>query len=368
MSPPRTELTPPPGRQLHLAIPTLDFSPCVGGVQTYLFEIAQRLGTEHMVTVVTPGDEKTTGSTSFRRREPLNTNAIGFWRALHSLRPDRVLVGHAHPKLLLAAALAPWKGYATLAYGNDYLAAQRRWHRPLFNWLLGNSRPLITITRANADRLQQLGLPEPVVVYPGTTPLRFTPAPIPPPYPPTLLTVGRLVPRKGIDTVLEALPELLADFQYLRYHVVGEGPDRPRLERMARELRVAHAVQFLGRVSEEDLPKIYQAAHIFVMPAREVHEAASMEGFGIVYLEANASGLPVVAGCSGGAVEAVRHGETGFLVSPDDPQALAQVLKRLLADPDLRFRMGQAGRQWVVTFMNWDRTAAEIDTALLEHR
>ncbi len=349
---------------MRIALLTLDFPPGVGGVQTYLYEIARRLAGRHELIVVTPVEASPDAGGSFRRVVLPSSTPWAFVRSLRALRPDRVLVGHAHPRLLVPAALVARGRYGAIVYGNDYLAAQRRWHRPLFNWLLGRSRPLITITRANAERLRRLGLPRPVVVYPGTDPLRFRPPPVPPGPPLVLLTVGRLVPRKGIDVVLRALPALLAEFPGLRYRVAGDGPDRPRLERIARDLGVAHVVEFVGRVPDERLPGLYRSAHVFVMPAREEREAASVEGFGIVYLEASASGLPVVAGRSGGVVEAVREGETGLLVPPDDPEALTRVLRDLLGDAALRRRMGRAGRRWVEEEMNWDRTAKGILRAL----
>jgi phosphatidylinositol alpha-1,6-mannosyltransferase len=119
-------------------------------------------------------------------------------------------------------------------------------------------------------------------------------------------------------------------------------------------------VEFVGRVPDDALPDIYRRSDVFVMPAREETSSASVEGFGIVYLEASASGLPVVAARSGGAEEAVIDGETGFLVPPDDPDALTRVLRKLVLDAECRHSMGQAGRRWVEEEMNWDRAAAEI--------
>jgi len=342
-----------------IALLTLDFIPGVGGVQSYLYEMSCRLGREHPLAVVTPVRGPGPQGVPFERLHVPNDHPWSFIRAVRSLRSDRVVLGHAHPKLLIAAALSARGHYATLTHGNDYLAAQRRWHRHLFNWLLRRSRPLITTTRANADRLAGLGLHS-TVVRPGTNPDRFTPPEHRASSPPVLLTVGRLVPRKGIDSVLQVLPTMLVRFPDLRYRIVGDGPDRLRLEQMAHGLGVAHAVRFLGRMSDEELPQVYRDAHIFVMPVREEPEAASIEGFGIVYLEASASGLPVVAGRSGGVAEAVQEGKTGFLVPPDDPMALAQVLQRLLGDAELRRRMGHAGRRWVEEEMNWDRVALQL--------
>ena len=164
--------------------------------------------------------------------------------------------------------------------------------------------------------------------------------------------------------VIESLPVLLETWPELKYLVVGEGPDRARLEAVRQKENLEKVVHFLGRVSDEELKRFYRQANIFVMPSREITATGSIEGFGIVYLEASASGLPVVAGRSGGAVEAVRHGETGFLVPPDDVDALSKTLHRLLADADLRRRMGENGRAWVEKEMNWDRAARKMAEAL----
>ena len=336
---------------------TLDFAPEVGGVQKYLFEIGRRLGQLHELVVVTPVGGALP-DVPFRRLVLPRRDPWAFGRALRALRPDRVLIGHAHPRLLVPAALVARGRYVVITHGNDFLAAQRCWHRPLFNWLLRKGYIVIANSRGNAELLKALGVSSLAIIHPGVDPLRFTPPASPPPPPWTLLTVGRLVPRKGVDTVIKALPLLLAEFPSLRYRVVGDGPDRKRLEGLAEALGVSGCVEFLGRVPEEELPRLYRQAHIFVMPTRE--EEADVEGFGIAYLEASASGLPVVAGRSGGAVEAVRDGETGLLVPPDDPGALAKAVAYLLHNPELRRRLGKRGRQWVEEEMNWDRVAEQV--------
>ena len=166
--------------------------------------------------------------------------------------------------------------------------------------------------------------------------------------------------RKGIDTVLKALPPLLDQTPGLQYWIVGTGPARSSLEQLAQELQLVHAVRFMDSISVSELPAVYQEATIFVMTSRTEYHAGSVEGFGIVYLEASASGLPVVAARSGGAAEAVIENETGLLVPPDDPQALAQALTRLLNDAALRQRLGSAGRRWVENEMNWDRVGRQF--------
>lgn len=347
-----------------IAILTLDFPPDVGGVQTYLYEVGRRLGEKQHVYVITPVAGDLPPDILISKVQPPRVNALGFWQSLRSLQPDYVLVGHAHPQLLLPAMFATRGRYGVIAHGNDFLAAQPHWHHQVFNWLLRHARPLIANSRANADRLQQLGMPQPIVIQPGTDRDRFTPASVEPSFPPVLLTVGRLVPRKGIDAVLGGLPALRRAYPELQYHIAGDGPDRSRLEALAYKLGVRSAVAFLGRVSDAELPNVYRRAHIFVMPTREEPETASIEGFGIVYLEASASGLPVVAGRSGGAAEAVKHGETGYLVDPHDPDELAEVLLTLLGNRQLRVKLGRAGRRWVKTEMNWDRAARQVEEAL----
>lgn len=280
-------------------------------------------------------------------------------RVLATLRPHITVVGHAHPRMLLPAVLCRGR-FIALAYGNDFEAAQLRWHAPIFNRLLARADSLVTISHANALRLQELGQPPPRILYPGTDPDRFSPPARPDLGPPVLLSVARLVPRKGIDTVLQALPQLLAQSPDLQYWIVGKGPAHASLGRQAQELGLMQAVRFMDEVTDSELPEIYRRATIFVLPARADYHAGSVEGFGIVYLEASASGLPVVAARSGGAAEAVIENETGLLVPPDDPAALGQALQRLLDDPEMRQRMGRAGRRWVEREMNWDRAGHQF--------
>lgn len=347
----------------HLVILTLDFKPDTGGVQEYLFQLAQKWGEQNRVTVVTPVLGALSGKTFFERVQLAQLSPLAIWRMLRNLAPTHVLVGHAHPKLLAGARL--WGSYAVLVHGNDFLAAQNRWHRPFFNDLLKQGQPIVANSRATAVALQKIISRTATVIYPGTDPVRFSPTHrTAEGSMPTLLTLGRLVPRKGIDTLLQALPRILQETA-VTYQIGGSGPDRERLEKMTRDLGVEHAVRFLGRVPEDVLPQIYANADLFVMPNREIQDAGSLEGFGIVFLEANASGVPVVAGKSGGAVEAVQDGKTGLLVAPDSVEALATAVLTLLKDEQKRRQMGQAGRHWVETEMNWERTAQQF-MALLD--
>ena len=174
-----------------------------------------------------------------------------------------------------------------------------------------------------------------------------------------MLTVARLTPHKGADTVLRALPAILEHAPDVRYAVAGSGPALDQLEELASAIGVADRVSFLGSVSDRDLPALYNLASVYVGASR-LAERIGVEGFGISLVEASACGLPVVAGNSGGIPDAVRDGETGFLVPPEDPAALAAAIVRLLASPDLAKRVGAAGRRAVETYYNWDRVVRDL--------
>jgi phosphatidylinositol alpha-1,6-mannosyltransferase len=173
-----------------------------------------------------------------------------------------------------------------------------------------------------------------------------------------LLTVGRLVPRKGVDTVLRALPAIAQDCPDVAYVVAGTGPDRARLERLADRLDVQDRVQFVGHVDHDQLPVYYSAADLFVMPARQ--DPPDVEGFGLVFLEANACGTPVIGARTGGMPDAILEGETGLLVPPDAPDALADAALRVLTNPNLARDLGQRGRHRAVHEASWDHIAERI--------
>jgi phosphatidylinositol alpha-1,6-mannosyltransferase len=168
------------------------------------------------------------------------------------------------------------------------------------------------------------------------------------------------VPRKGIDMVIRALRCLPS---HVGYRVVGSGPDLERLRGLASEEGVAGRVTFLGRLSAEALAQEYQRCAIYVQPSRRTSEG-ELEGYGLVYFEAAAWGRPVVAGRSGGEVDAVVDGKTGVLVDGTSVDALASVIADLLEDPARLRAMGEAGRRRVETTHNWTRAAAVVEVAL----
>jgi phosphatidylinositol alpha-1,6-mannosyltransferase len=183
--------------------------------------------------------------------------------------------------------------------------------------------------------------------------------------PPTLLTVARLEDEyKGHDIVLKALTTVRERVPDVKWVVVGEGLLRPRLEQLAAHYGVERHVSFLGEVSDDERDHWYRSAHVFVMPSRLPADGGG-EGFGIVYLEAAAHGLPVVAGDVAGARDAVAHGKTGLLVDPTDHIAVADAASRLLLDPEERMRLGLGGAERAAEF-TWPQIAGRVEKLILD--
>jgi phosphatidyl-myo-inositol dimannoside synthase len=179
-----------------------------------------------------------------------------------------------------------------------------------------------------------------------------------------IVCVSRLVTRKGQDTLVRALPFVRKAVPDAALLLVGGGPDRQALHRLAAAQGVDRHVVLAGSVPWPDLPAHYAAGDVFAMPCRTRNFGLDVEGLGIVYLEASATGLPVVAGDSGGAPDAVREGETGFVVPGRDVAALADRLVTLLKDPALAHKMGAAGREWTEREWTWDRRASQLRALL----
>ena len=181
---------------------------------------------------------------------------------------------------------------------------------------------------------------------------------------PVIVCVSRLVPRKGQDALVRALPAIRARVPGAALLVVGGGPYRAALGRLARDRGVASDVVFTGPVSWPEIPAHYAAGDVYAMPCRTRRGGLDVEGLGIVYLEASATGLPVVAGDSGGAPDAVLDGETGWVVRGGSPEEAADRVTELLRDASLRSRMGTRGRAWVEDHWRWDLLAEKLHTLL----
>ena len=151
----------------------------------------------------------------------------------------------------------------------------------------------------------------------------------------------------------------------VRYLIVGTGPEAQSLRKLADGCGVAELVEFLGQVDDQELAALYRAGDLFIMPSRDLY-GQPIEGLGLVYLEANLCGLPVIASNTGGIPDAVVHGETGLLVNPEDPGDIAAAIVRLLSDKDLAARLGAAGHARVLREFTWEHVAERCWAALAE--
>jgi phosphatidylinositol alpha-1,6-mannosyltransferase len=177
---------------------------------------------------------------------------------------------------------------------------------------------------------------------------------------PVVVCVSRLVARKGQDTLLRAWPEVLKQNPDAMLLIVGRGPYAKTLHQLAERTGVAGSVIFTGPVPQDELPAHFAAGDVFSMPCRTRRGGLDVEGLGIVYLEASATGLPVVGGDSGGAPDAILEGETGYVVGGRDVAALSGRLIALLQDPASAKAMGEKGRAWVERDWNWDVIASRL--------
>ena len=181
---------------------------------------------------------------------------------------------------------------------------------------------------------------------------------------PTIISVGRLVHRKGQDRLVEAMSRIVAELPDAILVFIGEGPHRKELDRLVAKHNLDKNVRFIGRIQYSDLPRYIALGDIFAMPSRSRLFGLEVEGLGIVYLEASACGLPVVGGSSGGAPDAVKDGVTGFVVDGNDIDQIAERIIHLLRDEELRRKMGKAGRDWAIEEWRWQRWSNEFNKAL----
>lgn len=352
---------------------TQDFPPRPGGMARYYADWARGLGAD--CTVATGRWETAPAEVQGACRllqfpfeaaaahRPWNllraARAVG--RRLDAAPPRAVVSGNIRPYGPLTARLARDRGlpFIQVFHGNDLLRTARRWKahrmkRRRWERTTRGADRLVVNSAYTASLARDLGLPgdRVAVVHPEVDTAAFRPSRDRgerdaararfgwDPGERITLFAGRLVERKGLSDLLAALPAVSgAD----RLVVAGPG-DRSAYERAARAAGVAERVTFLGYVTPAELPELYRAVDLFAGPSRDARERDDVEGFGIVYLEASASGLPVLATRTGGIPEAVEDAVGGLLVPPGDVPALAAAWSRLAGDADLRARMGEGGR------------------------
>ena len=352
---------------------TPDFPPWDGGVAVWAEKLAQFL-TRQDRRVVVAAPQQLAQDAAFDARQPYPVVRLRSFkdrylkylsahftvrRLAQAHRPAHILALTWHPFANAALRWAPAVPLTLIAHGNDFM--ESRWQRPFWRRRMSRAfagaRRVIAVSGETERALARLlpGLAaKTTVLVPGVDPEEFPCTERPSPGPPVLLTLGRVVQRKGQDRVIQALPVILREFPEVEYWIAGRGSDVPRLQALARELGLERQVRFLGFVPAEERIHLYQRCTVYLMPSRTIGERGDFEGFGITYLEANACGRPVIGGRSGGVTDAVLDGETGFLVDPESPDEIAARTLELLRDSTLAARLGAQGRARVEREMNWD--------------
>ncbi len=372
---------------------TTDFPPLLGGISNYLYSVYRQFDLRRM-TLIAPDHPRADDFDAAQAyhacrfgvglRVPGVRGAWQVWRmqreAEKPVRRNRDLILHCgHVNAAMAARKLKQR------YGTPYLV----WTHALEvmdEWLRSKVVPALldadlVITNSNFTRafVQSCGVPESriVMIRPGADAERFRPGldasalakRLGVGGQPTLLTVSRIVRAnryKGHDVVLRALPRVVGEVPNLAYLIVGDGDDLGYLQELARKHGVAQNVVFTGRVSDAELPLLYNLCDAFIMCSREdrTRRGTLAEGFGISFVEASACGKPVIAGRSGGVSDAVQQGITGLLVNPTSVDEVADAIIRLLAEPKLAQSLGKNGRLWVESEMNWGRAAEEFQSAM----
>jgi phosphatidyl-myo-inositol dimannoside synthase len=363
------------------------FLPTKGGTPTWFAEVYRRLGGRniHIVTADVPGAQE------FDRNNPNSIHRIVlrryrwvkpeslilyarmFWCSLKvgwRVRPRSIHAGRVLPEGMVAWCVARIlrRPIIIYAHGEEITTWRTLGKRRAMIFFYLHADLVIANSGFTRDLLIELGvMPSRIrVINPGVDTSVF--------YPGDdgteirrklglhlelgqflILSVGRLTRRKGFDQVIRSLPVLLEHGLDVHYAIIGTGEDREYLHALAEEYGISRRVHMLAHQSGEDLPRWYRAANLFVMPNREID--GDTEGFGIVFLEAAATGLPSIAGQAGGTGEAVVDGQTGLRVDGYDVQAVGDALWRLLSDPDYALLLGQQGLKRVRDHYAWNVVA-----------
>ncbi|MDJ0383326.1 glycosyltransferase family 4 protein [Streptomyces sp. G-G2] len=371
-------------------IVTNDFPPRPGGIQAFLHNMALRLDPDRIVVYASTwkrGAQARAATAAFDAEQPFPVVRDGATvllptprvthRAAGLLREhgcEAVWFGAAAPLALMGPALrrAGARRVVATTHGHEAGWSQLPGARGLLH-RIGEGTDTITYlgeyTRSRiAGALTPGAASRMVWLPPGVDEKTFHPgsggdlirARLGLAGRPVVVCVSRLVPRKGQDTLIRALPLIRAEVPETALLIVGGGPYEGALRALAEAAGVADAVRFTGAVPWRELPAHFGAGDVFAMPCRTRRGGLDVEGLGIVYLEASASGLPVVAGDSGGAPDAVLDGETGWVVRGGSVPDAADRIVSLLQNPALARRMGERGRAWVEERWRWDLLAERL--------
>ncbi len=370
---------------------TNDFPPITGGEATYYARICGTVPATHAMVLApqlpgAPAYDVTLPYRVIRRRVPISPHPLArlvqiivfFWSAFFIVlrdRVERIHIGHLYLGVIgLGLKRLLNVPYVVYLHGGEMAPYMRfRLVRAVTRAVVRNAHRVVVNSDFTRRHFEAMGMHhrEIVVLQMSVDTMRFRPglddrhvrarygldgAKV-------ILTVGRVIERKGHDVVLEALRDVEQAVGPVHYLIVGSGPEELRLRALAQDLGCAHAVSFTGHLSAEELPYVYAACDVFVMPSRALAGRDGVEGFGIAFLEASACGKPVIGAHSGGIAEAVLDGTTGILVDSSSVRAVTDALTHLLAHQEEAYRLGVQGRHhteglesaWVQTLHRiWD--------------
>ena len=368
---------------------TNDFPPRPGGIQSYLHALTAHLPADELVVLTSTwarSDEAVAACRAFDAAQPFEVQRLPTTMMLPTPGATRraaelvrahdvgtVWFGAAAPLGLMAPALRRAGAHRVLAstHGHEVGWSMLPGSRQALRRIGRTCDVVTTVSRYTRGRIAPALGPDAALepLPSGIDTTRFRPDPGAREAirrrhglgeRPLVVCVSRLVRRKGQDVLVAALPRLRAAVPGAALVIAGDGPDRDRLRRLARAHGVADHVVFTGPMTPDEVPAHHAAADVSALPCRTLGGGLDVEGLGIVLLEAQAAGVPVVAGRSGGAPETIRPGETGRLVDGRDPADVADTLAGLLADPDAARAMGEAGRRWMRADWTWEARAARL--------
>lgn len=339
-----------------------NWKPRIGGIERYLEGIVDALRVQKFeVEIVSPATKRFFWPLIKPAWLPL---FISLWKKAKRKEFEVLLCGKALFEGLVGYYLKKYLGipYLVFTYGMEI----RRWQgqkkeKIKMKKVLMNADKVVYINEVAKKQLVELGVREEqlVKVQPGIEPAAANTSEVIPAGRRYILSVGRLIPRKGFDTLIEAFEKLdQTQFGDVELWIVGEGPILASLTRASKGKRV----RFLGQVSDKELQKLYAGAEIFALTPRKIE--GDYEGFGIVYLEAARYGVPAVGTRTGGVPEAVVHDKTGLLAEPNNPEAAAIAFMQLLANPELRGRLGRQARLRVQEEFTWPKRIRPLTQAL----
>lgn len=369
---------------------TNDFPPRPGGIQTFVFEIASRFDSNKVTVLASTWN----GAADFDAKLPFpvvraKTKILLPTRKTYNLAKqlikekniEQVVFGASAPLGLLANKLRKLgvKNFVAFTHGHEVGWVKTPGTKQLMRKIANDVDALTYLTNYTKNQIAK-GLTESqgnklFQLLPAVDTELFNPKSIVAGRTlrksiglsdrPVIVSVSRLMARKGHDELIKALPIIQNKVPGAALVIVGDGSYRPKLEKLVRKLKLENDVYFAGKVAHADLPNWYAVGDVFAMPCRTRLADWDVEGLGIVYLEASATGLPVIAGTSGGAPEAVLPGKSGFVVNGKSTTEIASQLVALLSNPDLREQMGKYGRTWVEQDWTWDKSFNDLTELLI---